>query len=252
MKSEIILGIDIGGSSIKVAPINVSNAEIVKPFQTVSLPEKPGPDDIRVAILKAMELFDWKDGIIGCTFPGVIQNQVILTTANVDDRFQGINLSKFVEEFSGCKCIAVNDADAAGVAEMEFGAGQEYKDKGIVLLLTLGTGIGSAVFVQGNLLNNTEFGHLEVKGMDAETYASAAVKTRENLSYEEWAGRLQIVLETYERLFYPDLIILGGGISKDIDKYGHLLNLNAKIIPASFQNQAGLVGAALYAARLAG
>ncbi|MBI9048321.1 MAG: ROK family protein [Anaerolineaceae bacterium] len=247
MKSEIILGIDIGGSSIKAAPIDVSNAEIVEPFQIVNLPEKPGPDDVRDAIMKAMELFNWKDGKIGCTFPGVIQNKTILTTANVDVRWQGVNLESFIEEFSGCQCAALNDADAAGVAEMAFGVGQAYKEQGIVLLLTLGTGIGSAVFVNGNLLKNTEFGHMEVMGMDAETYASAAVKTRENLSYEAWAGRLQTILEAYEGLIYPDLIILGGGISKDIIEYEHFLHVKAKIIPAKYQNQAGLVGAALYA-----
>lgn len=248
MNSNLILGIDIGGSSIKVAPINVSTAEIAEPVLSVKLPEIPGPDEVRTAILTAMEHFHWTGGKIGCTFPGVIQFNKIHTTANVDSRWKGVNLQAYLEELSGCPCAAINDADAAGVAEMMFGAGKAYQQKGVVLLLTLGTGIGSAVFVNGNLLNNTEFGHMEVNGIEAEKFASAWIKTKEDLSYQEWAGRLQLCLDAFERLIYPDLFILGGGISKDIADFEEYLHVAGKIVPAYFFNQAGVIGAALYAA----
>jgi polyphosphate glucokinase len=248
MNSNLILGIDIGGSSIKAAPINISTAEIAEPVLSVKLPEFPGPDAVREAILTAMKHFHWVGGKIGCTFPGVIQFNKIQTTANMDSRWQQVNLQAYLNELSKCPCAALNDADAAGVAEMRFGAGKDYQQKGVVLLLTLGTGIGSAVFVNGNLLNNTEFGHMEVNGMDAEKYASAWIKTKEELSYQEWAERLQVCLNAYEKLIYPDLIILGGGISKDIADFEEYLHVVAKIVPAHFLNQAGVVGAALYAA----
>jgi polyphosphate glucokinase len=248
MNEAIILGIDIGGSSIKVAPINIVTSELAEPLLNVKLPELPGPDEVRVAILSAMEHFHWEGGKIGCTFPGVIQFKKIHTTANVDQRWKGVNLETYLNELSLCPCAAINDADAAGVAEMRFGAGKEYQQKGVVLLLTLGTGIGSALFVNGNLLNNTEFGHMEVNGVEAEKQASAAIKVKEGLSYQEWASRLQICLDAYERLIYPDLIILGGGISKDIEDFQDYIHVAAKMVPAHFFNQAGVIGAALYAA----
>ena len=165
--------------------------------------------------------------------------------ANVSEKWVGLNADELFTKTTGCDCTMINDADAAGLAEMKFGAGKGQP--GTVILLTLGTGIGSAIFYRGNLLPNTEFGHLEMNGMDAEHRASAAIREREELSWKKYAKRLNKYLVAMNKLFWPDLFIIGGGISKETEKYIPLLKIETPIVPAQFLNEAGIVGAALAA-----
>ena len=183
---------------------------------------------------------------IGLTFPAPIKHGVVPFIANLDKSWKGVDVPQLMSAAVGRQVIGVNDADAAGVAEAVYGAARGVE--GVVLGLTLGTGIGSAILVDGKLVPNTELGHLEIDGYDAETRAASSVKDREGLSYEEWAARLQRYLETVTMLFSPDLIVLGGGISKDSDKFLPLLDIPVPVLPAALRNQAGIVGAAVLAA----
>jgi len=178
----------------------------------------------------------------------VVHHGVAYSAANIDKSWIGTDVSALLTGETGCKSYVLNDADAAGLAEMEFGAGKAYK-KGVVAMLTIGTGIGSALFIDGKLFPNTEFGHIEIRGKDAERRASDATRERKKWTWEEWAMRFQEVLSTYERLFSPDVFIIGGGASKSFDQYVRFLRIRAEIIPAKLLNQAGLVGAAVYAYR---
>jgi polyphosphate glucokinase len=196
--------------------------------------------------------FRW-NGPIGCTFPAVVKKGVIYSAANVDNTWIGANGRKRLEKATGCPVRLLNDADAAGFAEMRFGAGRGRR--GVVMLLTLGTGIGSAVFVGGDLLPNTELGHIPFKCVsgtmvDAEDYASDRIRKEEALDWEAWAGRLNEVLRLFEDLFSPDLFILGGGVSKSHQKFLPLLATEANIVPAQLRNEAGMVGAAMAAKSL--
>jgi polyphosphate glucokinase len=211
----------------------------------ISTPEGGEPEDMARVVEELVRHFEWK-GLVGCGFPSLIRNGVALIAANISQSWVGMDVADLFFKASGCPFFVVNDADAAGIAEMTLGIGKNYQ-KGVVLFLTLGTGIGSAIFLDGKLLPNTEFGHLEVRGKDAEKRASAAVKTNKHLSYMEWAERLQEVLEKMELLISPDIIILGGGVSKDSDIFIPYLDLRAKIYSAQLRNQAGIIGAALYA-----
>jgi polyphosphate glucokinase len=188
--------------------------------------------------------FEWK-GLIGIGFPAPIKGGVALMAANVSEKWVGTNADELFTKTTGCDCTMINDADAAGLAEMKFGAGKGQP--GTVILITLGTGIGTAIFYRGNLLPNTEFGHLEMNGRDAEHRASDAVRQRDELSWKKYAKRLNKYLLQMEKLFWPDLFIIGGGISKESEKYIPVLRVNAPVIPAQFLNEAGIVGAALAA-----
>ena len=188
--------------------------------------------------------FKWS-GPIGIGFPAPIKSGFTLMAANVSEKWVGLNADELFTKTTDCDCTMINDADAAGLAEMKFGAGKGQP--GTVILLTLGTGIGSAVFYRGNLLPNTEFGHLEMKGMDAEHRASDAARQRADLSWKKYAKRLNKYLAAMNKLFWPDLFIIGGGISKESEKYLPLLKIETPIVPAQFLNEAGIVGAALAA-----
>jgi polyphosphate glucokinase len=188
--------------------------------------------------------FKWQ-GPIGIGFPAPIKSGFALMAANVSEKWVGLNADELFTKTTGCDCTMINDADAAGLAEMKFGAGRGQP--GTVILLTLGTGIGSAVFYRGNLLPNTEFGHLEMKGEDAEHRASALARERDKLSWKKYAKRLNKYLAAMNKLFWPDLFIIGGGISKESEKYLPLLKTDTPIVPAQFLNEAGIVGAALAA-----
>jgi polyphosphate glucokinase len=188
------------------------------------------------------------EGAVGCGFPAVVRNNIILTAANVHESWIGVNLSSLMEEATGHTVYSVNDADAAGLAEMNFGAGKGV-EKGVILIITLGTGIGTAVFSNGHLVPNTEFGHLKIRGKDAETRASDAARQEKKLSWKKYSTRLEEYINEMERLFWPDLIIIGGGISKMADKFLPQLQVKTKIIPAQLLNQAGIIGAAIYASR---
>jgi polyphosphate glucokinase len=242
-----LLGIDIGGSGIKGAPVDVDKGELAAAHIVIPTPQPSVPEAVGEVVAQVARHFDWH-GPIGCTFPAVIVRGVAYSAANVDKSWIGTNGQELFRRKTGCPVRLINDADAAGIAEMEFGAGRGRKD--VVILLTFGTGIGSAIFFNGQLLPNTEIGHIEIRGEDAEMRATAHVKERDHLSYEEWAERVNEYLAHLEKLFTPDLFILGGGISQDYQKFFGFLKTRAEVVPARFFNEAGMIGAAIAARAL--
>jgi polyphosphate glucokinase len=242
MKTEKVLGIDIGGSGIKAAPVNTKNGLMLESRHRIPTPSPATPDNVAGIIGDMVKHFNW-EGLIGCGFPAVIQQGIARTAANVDKSWIGTDINKLFSRATGLPAYVVNDADAAGTAEMKFGAGKGKN--GMVLLCTVGTGIGTVIFNNGGLVPNLELGHIEYKGMDAEAYVSDATRKAENLSWEEWAGRFSEYLDAIEKLIWPDLIILGGGASKKGDKFLQYLTVNTPVVPAELLNNAGIVGAAL-------
>lgn len=241
-----VLGIDIGGSGIKGAPVDVESGEFLQDRVRIPTPFPGDPDQVIEVIRRIVEHFNW-EGKIGAGFPGVVRKGVIQTAANVSPEWVGEDLALLINKATGCKAVVLNDADAAGLAEMRFGEGKRYED-GFVLFLTVGTGIGSAIFVKGQLWPNSEFGHLQVRGKDAEHRGGDGVRQAKVLSWKSWGNRLKEVLQTYDFLMNPDVIILGGGVSKNFNKYGkYLEGIQADVIPAALQNQAGIIGAAMAA-----
>lgn len=246
------LGIDIGGSGIKGAPVDVKKGMLVAERYRVPTPQPSVPDAVGDTVAEIARHFDWK-GPIGCTFPAVVKRGVVYSAANVDDSWIGVNGRRLFRQKTGCPVRLLNDADAAGLAEMRFGAGRGRK--GTIFLLTFGTGIGSAVFVRGTLLPNTEIGHMPmVCGpggvVEAEDYASDRIRKEEKLSWPEWAARVDEYLDLLEALFSPDLFIVSGGVSKKHRKFLPLLSTQADVVPAQLLNEAGIVGAALAAKTL--
>lgn len=237
-----ILGIDIGGSGIKAAPVDSISGRLLQERQRITTPTPATPELIGKAAREIVEAFNWS-GPVGIGFPGIISRQKILTAANLDESWIGCEGMQFFSEVTGCPVKLINDADAAGLAEMKFGSGRG--ETGSVMLLTAGTGIGSALFYEGVLFPNCELGHLEMRGMIAERYASAAIRKTEDLSWEEWGGRFNEYIQKIERLFAPDVIIIGGGISKRIEKFRPYLKARANLLAAQLFNDAGIVGAAL-------
>jgi len=244
MKSIKILGIDIGGSGIKGAPVNTDDGLILESRHRIPTPDPATPENVAEIISDIVKHFKWK-GLVGCGFPGVIQNGFARTAANVDNSWIDTNINKLFSKATGLPAFVINDADAAGLAEMKFGAGKDQD--GVVLLLTVGTGIGTVLFSNGRLVPNLEMGHIEYKGMDAEKYCSDAIRKNEDLSWEDWAGRFNEYLLAMEALVWPDLIILGGGASKKGDRFIEYLTVKAPVVFAKLLNNAGLVGAALAA-----
>ncbi|PLX81230.1 MAG: polyphosphate glucokinase [Desulfuromonas sp.] len=237
-----VLGIDVGGSGIKAAPVDMLTGSLLADRVRVLTPQPATPGAVAEEISGLQQLFEW-EGAIGCGFPAVIRNGVARTAANIDPSWVGADVAGLISRATGCPVSVINDADAAGLAEMTFGAGQG--EKGTVVLITIGTGLGSAIFRDGKLLPNTELGHLWLKGEVAEKYASDATRKREDLSWERWAKRFSWHLQQVERLFSPDLFILGGGTSKKHEKFLHLLEVDTPIRMARLFNDAGIVGAAL-------
>ncbi len=240
-----ILGIDIGGSGIKGAPVNIETGQLVTERYRIETPTLSTPDAVANSVAQIVHHFHWNDQPIGCTFPAVIKQGVVYTAANIDKSWIGTNGESLIRQKTACSVTLLNDADAAGIAEMQFGAGKGQS--GVVIMLTLGTGIGSAIFVDGKLLPNTEFGHLQIRGKDAEHRASSRVRTEKNLGWKKWATRLNEFLEQMEALFFPDLFIIGGGVSRKQEYFLPLLKTRAEIVPAQMRNQAGIIGAALAA-----
>src|SRR6266581_774236 len=239
-----VLGIDIGGTGIKAAPVDVTDGRLLADRLKLPTPRPAAPDAMAPIVRQLVDHFDWH-GPIGITFPGVVAAGTIRTAANLDPGWIGVDALAFLGEATGQPVTVLNDADAAGVAEMRFGAGQGQP--GTVLLLTLGTGIGSALFYNGVLIPNTEFGHIEIGGKDAEAHASERAREEQDLSWGKWAGRVDTYLDKMEALLSPDLIIIGGGISKKSGKFLPRLTLRARVVPAALQNDAGIVGAAMAA-----
>jgi polyphosphate glucokinase len=243
-----ILGIDIGGSGIKGAPVDTETGELLAARQRIATPEPSKPAAVAEVVGEIAHSFNWL-GPIGCGFPSVIKSGVTYSAANVHKKWIGANAAALFSEATGCPVVVLNDADAAGLAEMTFGAGRGRM--GVVVLITIGTGLGSALFTDGHLSPNTELGHLQIRGMDAEWRASDAVRKRDKLSWKEWSARLNEYLQTLEGLLTPDLFILGGGVIKMQDKFLPRLKLQAEVLPAQYLNDAGIVGAALAAQKLA-
>lgn len=239
-----VLGIDIGGSGIKGAPVNTETGMILVDRFRIKTPYGAETRPVAEAVAEIAKHFVW-DGPIGIGFPAPIRQGLVKMAANISPAWVGLNVDELFSQVTGCQVTVVNDADAAGMAEVTFGAGKGLP--GTLIMITLGTGIGSAVFRNGQLLPNTELGHLEIKGEDAETRASDTAREREDLSWKEYAKRLNRYLQKVEKLFWPDLFIIGGGISKNSEKYIPLLTVEAKVVPATFLNEAGIVGAALAA-----
>jgi polyphosphate glucokinase len=238
-----VLGIDIGGTGIKGAPVDVATGQLTMARKKLDTPHPAKPDAVAAVVHELVSAFAWT-GPIGATFPGVVTSGAIRTAANLDPDWIGVNASELFGKTTGQPVTVINDADAAGIAEMKFGAG--VGQRGTVLIITLGTGIGSALFIDGILVPNTEFGHIEIRGKDAEKRASELVREEHELSWGKWAGRVDEYLDTMERLLSPGLIIIGGGISKKADKFLPLLsNLQARVVPAGMLNDAGIVGAAM-------
>jgi polyphosphate glucokinase len=244
------LGIDVGGSGIKGAPVDLDVGAFAQKRLRIDTPVESTPAAVCSVIAQVVDHFDEvrSDSPIGVTIPGVVQHGVVKTAANIDKTWIGCEIEKLLEDRLQHDVVVVNDADAAGVAELEFGAAKGHQ--GLVILTTLGTGIGTAVFNRGVLVPNSELGHLEIEGVDAETVAASSAKTREDLSYEEWAKRLQVYYRRLEDLLWPDLIVVGGGVSKDADEFLPLLDLRTPIIPATLKNKAGIIGAAVLATRV--
>jgi len=239
-----VLGIDVGGSGIKGALVDTKTGKLMAERIRIKTPKGADPQPVADVVAEIAKAFAWK-GPIGIGFPAPIKAGVTLMAANVSEKWVGTNADDLFTKVTGCDCTMINDADAAGLAEMKFGAGKGQP--GTVILITLGTGIGTAIFYRGNLLPNTEFGHLEMNGKDAEHRASDAVRQRDELSWKKYAKRLNKYLAEMEKLFWPDLFIVGGGISKESEKYIPLLNIETPIVTAEFLNEAGIVGAALAA-----
>ncbi len=220
----ILFGIDVGGSGIKGAPVDVERGALTVPYQRIPTPQPSTPEAVGDVVAELVRRFEWS-GPVGCTFPAVIQQK------------------------SGCPFVLINDADAAGLAEMEYGAGRGQR--GVVMMLTFGTGIGSALFVDGHLVPNTELGHMEIGGKEAEHRAADRVRAKKKLNWKRWAARVDVVLREFEALFSPNLFIVGGGVSKKYDRFLPLLTVRTPVVQAQLLNEAGIVGAALASRPLA-
>ena len=240
-----ILGIDIGGTGIKAAVVDTATGELITERTRVATPRPATPDAIGQTLKEVVEQHQWS-GPVGIGFPAAIQHGIARTAANVDKSFIGLPIAECFSQHTGCPVYMANDADVAGLAEMRFGAGKD--NPGVVLIVTIGTGLGTALFSDGHLLPNTELGHVYLSnGLEAERYASEAVRVVKELKWKEWGERFNLYLTTMESLLWPDLIVLGGGVSEKLHKFSPMITTKATVVAASFLNQAGIVGAALFA-----
>ncbi|AQP43510.1 polyphosphate--glucose phosphotransferase [Tessaracoccus flavus] len=245
---SIFLGIDVGGSGIKGAPVDLTQGDFAADRLRIPTPAKSTPKNVAQVIGEIIEAFSDEigDNPVGLTIPAPVVHGRVPFIANLDQKWAGLQADEYFEDALGRPITLVNDADAAGLAEVHFGAAKGHE--GLVILTTLGTGIGSAIIYRGVLIPNAELGHVELAGYDAERRAASSIKDKEGLSYEEWATeRLQPYYAHLEMLFSPDLFVVGGGVSKDWNQFGDLLNLKTEIIPAKLRNRAGIIGAALAA-----
>lgn len=239
---RIGFGIDIGGTGMKAAPVDLDTGELVADRFRIATPTPSDPDAMAEVVGRLVGHFGWT-GPVGVAFPAIVRHGVVHSAANISERWVGIDADAAFSEATGCEVTVLNDADAAGTAEMRFGAGRGRD--GVVIVLTFGTGIGSGFFVDGRLAPNSELGHLEVDGYDAELRAAASARHRDDLSWKAWAKRVQRYLEHVVFLFSPDLLILGGGVSRNPDRWVPLLDVETELVVAEFANNAGIVGAAL-------
>jgi polyphosphate glucokinase len=249
VSSAPVLGIDIGGSGIKGAPVDLATGEFTTKRLRITTPQKSTPKNVAAVVGEIVDNFSkiiGDDGPIGITIPAVVTHGRTRSAANIDKSWIDADAEKIFEKHLDRDILLVNDADAAGIAEVHYGAAAGHP--GLVIMVTLGTGIGTAIVYRGVLIPNSELGHLEIDGHDAETRAAASVKEKHGMSYSEWIPRLQRYLSRLEALLWPDLIVIGGGISKNSEKFIPKLKLNADVVPAKLMNTAGIVGAAWLAA----
>jgi polyphosphate glucokinase len=240
-----ILGIDVGASGMKGALVSLEKGQITGERYRVPTPQPSTPEAMAEAFAEIVRFFDYQ-GPVGCGFPSIVKNGTAFSAANIDKSWIGVDIQKTFSDACGCPVFATNDADAAGVAEMRFGKGRD--ENGLVLVITIGTGLGSALFYKGELIPNTELGHvLWKKGEPAENWCSSGARTRLKISREDWAKRFNKYLLHLELLFSPDLFILGGGESKFFDKFESQLQTKARVVQAKLLNNAGIIGAASYA-----
>lgn len=245
MDTRKVLGVDVGGTGIKAAIIDTKTGELLSERLRVDTPKPAVPKEVTKAFKELVDMHNWKDGLVGVGFPSIVSGGVAQTAANIDDAWIGTNIEETFQAAIKCPIVALNDADAAGIAEMYFGEGKDKK--GTVMLLTIGTGIGSALFSDGKLVRNSELGHVRMFGESAERYVSDSARKRDDLNWDDFGKRFNEYLHYVQRLFFPDLVILGGGISKKIDKYQQHFTVDFPVKPAFFRNKAGAVGAAMYA-----
>jgi polyphosphate glucokinase len=238
------IGIDFGGSGIKAAPVDLEQGEFAAKRQRIPTPMPSTPEAVAEVMAELVSRFDEDDTPVGVTVPGVIRHGEALSAANIDKSWIGVDVDALLSTRLHREVHVVNDADAAGVAELRYGAAKGHP--GLVIVTTLGTGIGSALLYRGVLVPNTELGHIEIDGYDAEKRAASSVKDKEGLTYPQWAKRLTVYYRALEKLFTPDLFVVGGGVSKDSDKFLHLIDIGTEIVPAKLHNRAGIVGAAVF------
>jgi polyphosphate glucokinase len=239
------VGIDFGGSGIKGAPVDLETGEFIGDRVRIETPQPSTPEAVAKVFDELLSHFPDCTGPVGVTVPAIVRNGVAGSAANIDRAWIGTDADALFTEVTGRDVHVVNDADAAGLAEVRYGAAAGRR--GLVILTTLGTGIGSAIVYDGVLVPNSELGHLEIDGKDAEKSAANSVREKHELSWSKWAHRLTRYYRTLERLFSPDLIVLGGGVSKHSDRFLHLIDIETEIVPAKLLNRAGIVGAALWA-----
>ena len=237
-----VLGIDVGGSGIKGAPVDTASGKLLAKRKRVETPHPATPQAVARAVRELARHFDW-DGPIGCAMPAVVKGGRLRTAANIAPGWVGVNAAALLRKHTGCLVSVINDADAAGYAEMHFGVGRNRE--GLVIMVTLGTGIGTALFINGHLVPNTELGHLALRGRDAETWAAESVREKKNLSWKKWAHRVDAYLLLLHNYFWPDLFIIGGGVSKKWQKFLPRLTLATPVVPAKLRNEAGIIGAAV-------
>jgi polyphosphate glucokinase len=237
-----VFGLDIGGSGIKGTLVETESGELLGDRIRVPTPGAATPDEVAAAAVEVVSRSGW-EGPVGCGFPGVVKEGVIHTAANVADEFIGFDLQTRLQKELGTPVRIVNDADAAGLAEVRWGAGRGVE--GTVLMLTIGTGIGTALFIEGKLVPNTELGHVEIHGREAELWAADRIRKVEDLSWKRWARRIEEYFQRMEALLWPDLIVVGGGVSKKSERFLPRIETRTKVVPAEMLNNAGIAGAAL-------
>lgn len=239
------LGIDIGGTGIKGAIVDTQKGKLTTDRYRLLTPKPAKPEPVVETVAQIVDHFQWK-GPVGCGFPAAIVKNKVRTASNISAKWLGLDVVKMVEDATGRRSVVLNDADAAGLAEMRFGAGKSCD--GLVIIVTLGTGIGSALFMDGRLVPNTELGHIEIDNVEAERWASEIVREKEDLSWKKWAKRIDTYLERMQVYFWPELFIVGGGVSKKHEKFLPLLTIDCDVVPARLRNEAGIIGAAMAAA----
>ena len=242
-KHEHPIGIDFGGTGIKAAPVDLEEGAFAADRERIDTPQPATPEAVAEVMAELVDRFDQKKSPIGVTIPGVVRHGVVGSAANIDKGWIDLDADALLTDKLGRDVHVVNDADAAGLAEAKYGAAR--KQDGLVIVTTLGTGIGSALLNDGRLVPNSELGHVELHDMDAEHYAANSAREKENLSWEAWAERLTDYYSLLESLFSPDLFVVGGGVSKESDSFLPLVKISTPIVPAKLHNKAGIIGAAL-------